>query len=405
MRIGVNCYLWKREMGGASNYFRRLLDELSSNRPKHEIVLFYFPRNEKMLEWLDSPRSTINAVKLANQSEIRRYFKKLDVFFCPFGNLWPRPVPVPSVVTVHDIQECFFPHFFSEKELFFRKYNCCGSLRLADRIVTVSEFSKRNLVEKYGVNPQKVRVAWQNAEDSFFRPLRKGIELTLKLPPDGYVFYPANRWPHKNHERLLEALLYLRRNKKMKIDLVVTGYDTDEAFTLKMLVGKYGMEDQVRDFGYVSDEQLQFLYSKATLLIFPSLFEGFGRPLLEAMARECPVACSSAAALPEIGGDAAIYFDPASAERIAEAIERLWLNPALRQEMIQKGKMRVKEFSLRKMSKMHLDAFKGAIQSFSIGHLPSKLIYHNCSRLRLFVKYRRLLNRKEILENLLRLLQ
>ena len=218
MLIGVNCYLLTPEIGGLRTYFGQLFNDLSKNHPEHEIVYFYFSQNEAILKEFDFFPWNRHAVKLAKQSEIFGFLKKLDLFFCPLGSLWPRPVSIPSVVTIPDIQECFFSSFFSEKERLFREYNHLDSLEAADRIVTISNFSKKTFIEQYGVSPKKVRVSWLNADDSIFEPMVEPPNRTFELPPSGYLFYPANRWPHKNHDTLLHAMRYLKEARGLKVD-------------------------------------------------------------------------------------------------------------------------------------------------------------------------------------------
>ena len=186
--------------------------------------------------------------------------------------------------------------------------------------------------------------------------------------------------------------------------MVATGFDVDGGPSLEKMAAKYEIKDQVHDFGYVSREALKFLYSKATLMVFPSLFEGFGLPLLEAMFLQCPVACSYLTSLPEIGADAVEYFDPRCPKSVAASIERLWLDPVERQKLIRRGKARGKHFSAQNMGTVHIEIFEDACRSFSKRRIPRKIFRHNLNRLRMFFKYRHALSAQEIIGNILRLL-
>jgi hypothetical protein len=184
------------------------------------------------------------------------------------------------------------------------------------------------------------------------------------LPTSDWLFYPANRWRHKNHEALLQALVILRE-QGMGIPLVVTGYDMPNGYPLKKRVAELGLESQVWDVGYVSPEQLSFLYGKARLVVVPSLFEGFGLPLVEAMAAGRPVVAARASSLPEIGGDAVAYFDPLVPADMARVVREYWLNERDRRDLIDRGHQRVRGFSAQRMAASHLEAFEQAFRSFS----------------------------------------
>ena len=142
------------------------------------------------------------------------------------------------------------------------------------------------------------------------------------IPFSSFIFFPANRWYHKNHDVLLKALCSLKE-RNIKVNAVFTGFDVDGGYPLMSKAEEYNIRDQVHSAGYVTIPQMGYLYSHAEMLVFPSLFEGFGMPPVEAMAAGCPVAVARATCLPEICGDAAEYFDPQDPADVAEAICRI----------------------------------------------------------------------------------
>jgi glycosyltransferase involved in cell wall biosynthesis len=221
-------------------------------------------------------------------------------FHFPLTVMLPR-VDVPAAITVHDLQHEVFPQFFSRPQLTYRRHVYGRSVRASRLVVAVSEHVRDDLVDRLGYPREQVRVIHHGVDHERFRP-GPGSE---RGP---FLLYPANWWPHKNHELLLEAFA-LARQTRPELRLVLTGAGHPG-----------GLPDGVASLGRVSDDRLADLYRTAAALVFPSLYEGFGLPPLEAMACGSPVAVSRAGALPEVCGDAAVYFDPTSVEDIARAI-------------------------------------------------------------------------------------
>ncbi len=205
----------------------------------------------------------------------------------------------PSVVTLHDVQHLDLPELFPRGERAFRAVAWHRSLRRADRVIAISEFVRDRAVAKLGLDPARIRVV----------PL--GLDHELLTPGDareGFLYYPARAWPHKNHARLFAAFAELRRERP-DLRLVLTGG------------GDLGdVPAGVEARGHVPYPEVIRLLQTASALVFPSLYEGFGLPPLEAMACGCPVACSNAGALPEVVGDAAALFDPRDPHAIATAV-------------------------------------------------------------------------------------
>ena len=222
---------------------------------------------------------------------------------------FPLTVPVPPVrdrpvaVTLHDVQHLDLPELFPRGERAFRRLAYDRAARRADAVVVISEFVRGRAAERLDLDPERVHVA----------PL--GVDLHRFHPGDGdrepFLLYPARAWPHKNHARLLEAFALLRRSRP-ELRLVLTGGGHDAT------PRPAGVE--VR--GPVSPDELAGLYRRAACLVFPSLYEGFGLPPLEAMASGCPVAASDLPAIREVCGEAAVLFDPNDPEAIAAGVER-----------------------------------------------------------------------------------
>ena len=220
-------------------------------------------------------------------------------FHFPLTVMLPR-VAAPATTTIHDLQHEAYPQFFSRPQQTYRRHVYGRSIKASRIVITVSEHVRDDLVERLGYPVERVRVIHHGVDHERFTPD------SHKREP--FLLYPANWWPHKNHELLLKAFASVRRERP-DLRLVLTGSDHP-----------VDLPGGVTSLGRVYDERLVELYRTAAALVFPSLYEGFGLPPLEAMACACPVAVSRVAALPEVCGNAAVYFDPTSAESIAQGI-------------------------------------------------------------------------------------
>ena len=365
MRIGVNCFPLMSHVGGLKHYFWNVFDYLLEHDLENEYVFFHFPQNTTELAQLRSTHWQKIAIYLERQEQISDHFNEIDVYFCPFSILWPRPTPVPSVVMLADVQEVYLPQFFSAADRLDRALHFPGSTRAADRVITISEFSKTTICRAHGISPGKVIVAHLCADDRYFRADQIARPPRALPPFDAYLLYPANRWLHKNHNGLLRAMRILR-TRGLEVNGVFTGYDvTRGGYPLLEKARELGLEKHVHVAGYISVEEMAYFYRHARMLVFPSLFEGFGIPVVEAMAAGCPMAVSAATSLPEISGDAAVYFDATSDLSIADAIEQLWVDASARARLIERGRKRAETFPSQRMGEAHVRAFREAREAFS----------------------------------------
>jgi len=285
----------------------------------------------------------------------------LDLWFCPFTALEPRPVPLPSVVTIPDVQHEAYPQFFPEAELRLRRTYFPATCSMSSAILTLSEFSKKDIVDRYGVAPDRVHVVYTGVSPRFFTPDLGDAAVRAKYNlPERYLYYPANAWPHKNHSLLLIALRVLAATGRQVPPLVLSGAPLETASDLVRFADHLGV--QVRHLGYLPYLDIPAIYRGARLLVFPSLFEGFGMPVIEAMAAGVPVAAASVTSLPEVIGDAGILFNPRKPDEIADAIDRLWNDEKLRTEMIRRGREQACRFSWAECARRTLEAFDEAVR-------------------------------------------
>jgi glycosyltransferase involved in cell wall biosynthesis len=280
---------------------------------------------------------------------------------------YPVTVPIPrtdlrSVVTLLDVQHHELPQFFSRAERAYRTWAYDGAARHADIVVTISEYAKSAIVGHLGIDPSIVEVSYLGIDHDRFRHdgtdderLLAGVSL-----PERFIVYPANLWSHKNHKRLVEAFATTIGMHDLALVLTGEGYGRERA--LLSHARRLGVQDRVCFLGHLPAAVVPALYRRAVGMVFPSLYEGFGLPPLEAMASGCPVATSMAGALREVCGDAAILFDPEDAEAISDAIERLAGDSTLRASLQAAGKLRAKRFTWTQTAQRHVEIYARVLE-------------------------------------------
>lgn len=269
-----------------------------------------------------------------------------DIFFSP-SHFGPRFSPVPTVITVFDLSFLSFPDLFLKKDLYKLKNWTRYSIKQAKGIITISEFSKREIIKNYQIPPGKIHVAYPGYDPERFKirsvsQLSKLRFIKNKYGIAGdYILYIGTLQPRKNAARLLEAFKDVKKTSP-GLKLVMTGMVNEgrggwmqsEFFTkLKEL----NLKDEVIITGYLPSDEIPLLLNGALTLVLPSLYEGFGIPIVEAMASGCPVVVSNVSSLPEIAGEAGILVDPYSPENISSGIIEACYNQSRREEMIKKG--------------------------------------------------------------------
>ncbi len=254
---------------------------------------------------------------------------------------------VPSLYQPWDLQHLHLPEFFSatdhaRREVIYRAF--CAQ---AATVVTASKWVKRDLVAQYGIAADRIAVVnVPPVTSAYSEPTLETVASMRgrRQIPDPFLFYPAQPWPHKNHARLFQALGRLRASG-LRIRLVCSGERNEHYPAVLRAAEEAGIRDDVDFLGFVSPTEVAALYGSAHALVFPSLFEGWGMPILEAFRAGLPVACSNATSLPDLVGDAALVFDPHDEKAIAGAIRRLWTDDALATRLADLGRQRVERFS------------------------------------------------------------
>ena len=268
---------------------------------------------------------------------VRRRFEAIDVVHYPVTVPVP-PLDLPTVVTLHDVQHLDLPQLFSRGERLFRRVAYDRASRRADLVVVPSEFVRERAVAHLRLDAARVRVCPHGVDHDAFRPGEEQRER--------FLLYPARPWPHKNHDRLLAAFALLRAEQP-DLRLVLTGGGTEK------LAGLTGVEAR----GLIPAAELADLYRRAACLVFPSRYEGFGTPVLEAMASGTPVAAARAGSLPEVCGDAAVLFDANDPEAIATGVKDAL---ARSEELSAAGLARAAAFTWEASARSHAEAYREA---------------------------------------------
>jgi glycosyltransferase involved in cell wall biosynthesis len=271
-----------------------------------------------------------------------------DVFHAPHYVL-PPATRCRSVVTIHDCIHVMFPQYLRNRAAYvYARASMWSAARQAQRILTVSEASKRDIIHFFNVPPDKVVVVYNAIEERFAQtPSADALERVreryqLNHP---FVLYVGNIKPHKNLVRLIEAFAELRRRGFSELKLLIIGDEISKWPALRRAVHSHKLHKHVRFLGYLEDETLASLYRLASVFVFPSLYEGFGLPPLEAMASGTPVVTSNVSSMPEVTGDAAVLVNPYDVSSIVEGIERVLRDPELSAELRRRGIARAREFS------------------------------------------------------------
>jgi glycosyltransferase involved in cell wall biosynthesis len=271
-----------------------------------------------------------------------------DVFHAPHYVL-PPAVRCPSVVTIHDTIHLTFPQYLPNRVAFaYARGSMWAAARRSHRILTVSEASKRDILHFFDVPPEKIVVVHNAIDERFSREPRAEdvarVRERFQLQQQ-FVLYAGNIKPHKNLERLIEAFNGLRRSGLDDLKLLIIGDQISKYPALRRAVHRHKLHKHVRFLGYLPDDTLAILYRLAAVFVFPSLYEGFGLPALEAMASGTPVVTSNVSSLPEVTGDAAVLVDPYDVGAIEAGMRRVLTDPQLAADMRRRGLLRAREFS------------------------------------------------------------
>ncbi len=367
MRIGIDARFYGGEQSkGLGRYTQKLIEYLAANDTVNDYVIFL--QEEEFNNWsIENPKfkpvkAPYRWYTLKEQLLFpwKLYREKLDFVHFPHFN-GPLFYRKKFVVTIHDLVITHFPTqrattlapwLYKIKQLAY-KIVIRNAAKSSKKIITVSNYSKQDIVDYFKVPEEKVVVTYESADKHSEKEVgAEGVlkEYRLKKP---YILYVGNAYPHKNLEVLVKVA------KEMDdVKFVLVGKEDYFYKRLKQLVWATDVEDKFVFPGFVADDHLPVLFKEAEIYIFPSKYEGFGLPPLEAMLYGAPVLAAKASCLPEILGDGALYFDPDDVCGIIKQIKVLLNSPQEREDLVVKGKNQLAKYSWQKMAKETLDIYK-----------------------------------------------
>ncbi|MDP2923091.1 MAG: glycosyltransferase family 1 protein [Candidatus Omnitrophota bacterium] len=375
MKIAINATsLNGLERSGLFVYTDNLLNNLAAADPKNEYFILFNSLRRKSHQMPGSNKSNFKKVVLPvpdmkfplrnfilNNCFLPNFFKKnnCDIYHAPAGFSLPSANRIKKILTVHDLRtlkiaDNDYPQDISS----LRK-----ALKSADVCITVSEATKKDILDNFNVLPNKIKVVYEGAEERF-KPINDQNKLDYirnKYGLNKKYFFSVGAAPRKNVERLIRAFKLFKFNNDFLLAIGGEGSSGPWAAKHKSLIRDLGLENKVIMLGYIPDDDLPMLYNASECFVFPSLYEGFGIPLLEAMNCGVPIIASNVSSLPEIGGDAALYVDPYDETSIAKAMKKIAEDEQLKKQLIEKGFKRAKEFSWQKMAREILQIYNELI--------------------------------------------
>lgn len=274
--------------------------------------------------------------------------KKLDVFFSP-AHYIPRYSPFKTVVTIHDLSYLYFPNEFLKKDLYQLKNWTSYALEKSSHVIAVSKTTKKDIVKEYAIPEKCISVIYNGYEKS-----DKETAVHSPQAKNPYFLYVGTIQPRKNISLLIKSFTLFHANHP-SFKLIIVGKKGWLYDTIFQQAAHSSISESILFPGFVEESEKVRLYRGATAYILPSLYEGFGIPLLEAMSHKCPVIASFSSSLPEVGGEACLYFDPQSVEDLREKMELIIFDKALVQDLVIKGTNRLDLFSWKQTGKQTLD--------------------------------------------------
>ena len=317
-------------------------------------------RGVAFLQWLYTKMRPASARLAASDGTAERLGCDLVHFPSQVGYT----TALPTIYQPWDLQHRHYPEFFAPQDYRVRETQYPEFCRRARFVCVQTEWTRQDVIRQYDLEPEKVVVIrWGTAFEAYRQPSEKEIlqvqeDLNLQEP---FFLYPAITWPHKNHAVILRALAVLQQRHGRAPLVLFTGKPTDYQATLQAMSRDLKVDHAVRFLGFTSTNQIQVLFHLAQALLFPSLFEGLGLPILEAFRAGLPVISSNATVLSEVTGNAALLFDPASPEQLADRIDELQSSPLLRQHLAERGKETLANYSIDETARQFFSLYNKTV--------------------------------------------
>lgn len=366
-QIAIDMHTVGQRQTGNETYIRNLAEQFSTMELPWDFHFYH-----------TLPREKIDASRWAGR--VCRLHPHQPMFRIPFSfplALWrdkidlahfqyvaPPFCPCPTVVTVHDISYEYFPEYFHPLQRMRMRTLIPRSARSAAQVITISEFSRKTISERYDIAESRITVTPLGASEAFRRlDETQAYETTKRFGISRpFILGVGNLQPRKNLERLIRAFSRLVRKNGRDLDLVLVGQPAWQEHRIQAEVQRLGIDQHVRFTGYVSEEELVALYNRATVFAYPSIFEGFGLPVIEAMACGAPVLTSNVSSLPEVAGEAAVQVDPLDEDAIRSGLQDMIESPSLLADLREAGRTQAARFSWRSTAESTMRVFEKVLQ-------------------------------------------
>jgi len=370
-RVGINATLLSPTAGGVGEYMKQLVTGFQ-RWPLDQQPCVFINKQVRREYGFDGIANMLEIPTLKSTPVLRIPYEfiqwravlsqhKIRLFHSPISYI-PPGVNIPAIVTIHDLRYFHFPETYTWLRGKFLQSSIPRSLQKAVKIIAVSEYTKSDIVRLFNIPPDKVVVIYEGLDFRRFGAAISPQDIVRVRQqydlPEQYVLAVGHLEPRKNYLRLFEAFRILLDQHNQALKLVVVGQENWFYEKIYQQASRLGLDEFVRFTGFVADADLPCIYHMAGLFVAPSIFEGFGFTPLEAMAAGVPVLASNATSHPEVCGKAALYFNPADPENIAEKMQLGWNDNTLRQKLTALGKENIKRFSWKNCCNQTMDVYQ-----------------------------------------------
>jgi glycosyltransferase involved in cell wall biosynthesis len=372
MQVGVNLiYLRPNQVGGSEIYIRELIRHMAKINGL-KLTLFCSEEVASLFNQIESTEYVILSSKKYNPYRrfyyenigLIKHLNSIDLLFSP-ANFVPFLLPskIPQVVTVHDLQHIWLKEYFSPITRVGRSFFFKISFSRCKKIIAISEYTKQDIIRKYDLSPDLITTVHNGVDKTFSvyeREISK-IKCKYKIQKD-YFIYPATLFPHKNHLFLVDVFSRFLKHSKKDMILILTGGFINKEYLFWKYVKASGLSKKVIHLGYISHKDVLNLMAGAKALLFPSKYEGFGLPVIEAMLCGLPVIASNVTSIPEVADKAAILIDPDNMDEWLLQMEEIVTNDSLRETLIKEGYKNIERFSWETCAEGTYQVFKEVLE-------------------------------------------
>ncbi len=380
MHIGIDArVLMDKYYSGVSGYAYNLIKNILKIRPEYKYSLFYNSFHKAHFSVFSSsnyqniikryPNKFFNyfLLNFFSWPKIDQILEKetetpLDIFWAPHINFISLSSASKKVITIHDLSFLRFPEFFSKRKNFWHKsINIIKLIRNFDIIIAISKNTKNDIVDLLNVSPDKIEVIYSGLKEEYFIDNNEKIKTKIKSKynlPDKFILFLGNLEPRKNIVNLIISCEHLWKNKDFDFSLVIAGSYAWKYKDILKVYKKSPYHQKIKFLGYIHEEDKPYLYNLASLFVFPSFYEGFGFPPLEAMASRTPVIAGANSSLFETLGKAALFVDPYNITDLSQAILFLTKRQDLQEKFIKKGLKQAKKYSWQNTAKKYLELWE-----------------------------------------------